>query len=82
MNVKFPILYLCFYSIADRIGKPDTKLSLFLELFTPAFGGGPLMESERQQVSSGLQDSSEYSSRSQRCILLSFNSFENFSHQS
>ena len=36
-----------------------------LELFTSALAAGFLLESERQQVSSSLQDSSQYSGRSQ-----------------
>ena len=38
--------------------------------FTPVLAGGFLLESEWQQVSSCLQDFSQYSSRSQQCCCL------------
>ena len=37
----------------------------YLEFFTSALADGLSMESERQQVPSNLQDSSQYSGRSQ-----------------
>ena len=37
------------------------------EFFTPALVGDHSLKFERQQVSSGLQDSSQYSSQSQQC---------------
>ena len=43
-------------------------ISLFSDFFTPA-DSFPL-DSERQQVSSNLQDSSQYCSRSQQCCCL------------
>ena len=43
---------------------------ILLEFFTPAFVGGLSQESEWQQVSSGVQDSPEYSHRSQQCCSL------------
>ena len=39
---------------------------LFWEFFTPTFADGFPRESEWQQVSSSLQDSSQYSGRSQK----------------
>ena len=43
---------------------------LFWEFFTPAFADGFQLESEGQQVSSNLQDSSQYSGQSQHCCTL------------
>ena len=40
------------------------------EIFTPALASGLPLEFEWQQVSSGLQDSSQYSGRSQQCCCL------------
>ena len=37
------------------------------EFYTPVLADGLSQESEWQQVSSGLQDSSQYSSQSQQC---------------
>ena len=43
---------------------------LFWEFLTPALADGLSLEFELQQVSSSLQDSSQYSGRSQQCISL------------
>ena len=50
-----------------------------LEFFTPALADCFSLESEWQQVSSSLQDSSQYSGRSQKCCRLDgFNPSANF----
>ena len=41
-----------------------------LEFFTPALADGLSLEFERQQVSSSLQDTSQYCGRSQKCCHL------------
>ena len=53
-------------------GTTDVKLLLLLllECFTPALADGLSLESEWLQVSSGLQDSSQYSDRPQQCYSL------------
>ena len=43
---------------------------LLCDFFSPAIVGGFLLEIEWQQVSSSLQDSSQYSGRSQQCCSL------------
>ena len=49
------------------------------EFFTPVSAGGLSLKSEWQQVSSGFQDSSEYSNWSQQCYSLDgLNSFFDF----
>ena len=45
-------------------------LLLLLEFFTPALADDLSQEIEWQQVSSSLQDSSQYSGRSQQCCHL------------
>ena len=58
--------------------KPKPKDYYFTpwKFFTPALAGGLSQESEWQQVSSGLQDSSQYSSQSKkkRCSLVGLDS--------
>ena len=52
---------------------------IFGEIFKSALADGLLLESEWQQVTSGLQDSGQYSVRSQQCCgLNSLDSFSDF----
>ena len=48
----------------------DRYYYILYEFSTSASADGLLLESERQQVSSGIQDSSQYSSQSQQCCSL------------
>ena len=51
---------------------------IICEFFTPALAGGLSLESERQQITSGLLDSSRYSDRSYQCCKL--NGLDSSSH--
>ena len=74
-----------FYSVVSRVSKVDNfadfhffyyyKVSLLLlftplEFFTSVLADGFSLEFEWQQVSSSLQDSSQYSGRPQQCCRL------------
>ena len=68
---KFPHVHRTLLSILADLTNAFTQFVILLLLFTPlefftlAFADGLSLEFERQQVSSSLQDSSQYSGRSQ-----------------
>ena len=65
MNSKIGGLFKTVYLTAADIVAAIIIIIHSLELFTSALADGFSLESEWQQVSSSLQDSSKYSGRSQ-----------------
>ena len=82
-STSFATFFTVRLEIARGFQANDNYYSTHWEFFPPALADGFLLVFEWQQVSSSLQDSSQYSDRSQQCCSLdglgSFSDFQLFS---
>ena len=89
MRNSIPISWQCIFIFCIRVFGPFQFLANILilsiviiiprEFFAPALADGLSLDSERQQVSYGLQDSSQYSGRFRNCCCLNgLDSFPDF----